>query len=235
MKFKISKKYIDEHTIIQKKTELELPANTITYICGCNGYGKSTLLQQLKDNVISLYAEDITDLYNNPLYRLLKKKNDNTSHIYYLDYNVHSKFGTGENDFFMSDFYDFTSSNGEGLSRKLIDALRLFKRWLTETKDIQNRKFFFFLDDCDAGTSIDVIFEIKNLLKLISTECEDSNVEYYIVLPVNSYEFVRDSDAYCIDACNFKIKHFKSYNQYKQFVWKTRTYKDKRSQSNEVS
>ena len=233
MDFKIIKKYIDENTILQTKTKLKLNPNTITYICGCNGYGKSTLLSQIRDNLHRLKAEDVNDIYNNPFYRLLRNKkkeeNQNSDNIYFLNYNIYSNFASSDNGHLMSSLLDNVSSNGEGLSRRLVDGLLIFKRWLGDTKDIQNKKFFFLLDDCDAGTSIDAIVEIKSVLNLIVKEATDAGVEYYIILPVNSYEFVRDNnEAYCIDACSFEKLQFKTYSQYKKYVLKTRKIKDGR-------
>ena len=96
----------------------------------------------------------------------------------------------------------------------------------TVLRSIKNKKVIIFFDDCDAGTSIDMIADIKAVFKWIEQDCIKNNLEYYIILTANSFELCKDYD--CISVHNFTHKTFKTYNAYKNFVLKSRELKDKR-------
>ena len=57
-----------------------------------------------------------------------------------------------------------------------------------EKKLLNNKKIFILIDDADAGTSIDVITEIKDIIALIYNDCIQNHLSFYIVLTANSYE-----------------------------------------------
>lgn len=231
MIFNIEKYPYDNKIKIQKKNQIEIKENSIIYICGCNGYGKSTLLYSIEDSLQRINAEDIEQVICNPLYSLLKTKGkkikENKDDIYYIKHDVHSAFYSNENQMLFGKLRDVSLSNGEGLSNRAVDCLLVFKKWTSLISDPTGKKVFFFLDDLDSGTSIDMINEIKGIFKLLIDDCIKLGITYYILVPINSFEFVNDESSYCIDACTFKELKFKTYNSYKKYVLKTRKIKDK--------
>ena len=102
------------------------------------------------------------------------------------------------------------------IARRLGDYVRK-----TDQKDL-----FLLMDAVDA-LSIDIIEELKSqLFNLAIKESKSLDKNLYIVISTNQYEFCSGED--CIDAHNGTHVKFKDYNEYREFVLKTRRVKDKR-------
>ena len=114
-------------------------------------------------------------------------------------------------------------STGENIIRRFGKGLQVLGNWIRENK---GKKLFIFFDDCDAGTSIDMINDIKDVFDLIIEDCKRNSIEYYMILTSTSYEMCKDLN--CISVIDFKPTKFKTYESYKKFVLKTRAEKEKR-------
>ena len=82
-------------------------------------------------------------------------------------------------------------------------------------------------DAIDSGYSIDNIVELKrDLLQTILKDCARRNQTVYIIISANSYEMVAGES--CLDVWSGDYISFDNYDEYKKYIIKTRTRKDKR-------
>ena len=223
MKFEIQREPYEEGDIIFKKKTLEIEPNTITCFVGCNGSGKTTLIREIKEQLHSKAKEIVMDYYHNTMKDIFKDKNTTKYDTYYLDFNSNTDTTFSANDYFFNSFSISFKSTGEGIIDKFGRHTQVIGTVLRSLKD---KRVFIFLDDCDAGTSIDMIRDIKEVFNYIVYDCIKNNLEYYIILTANSYELCKDCD--CISVHDFKHKTFKTYESYKKFVLKSREEKNKR-------
>ena len=224
MQIKIEKEPYEEGQKIFKKNIIELEPNAITCLVGCNGSGKSTLLKEIIDHID---AEQITTDNSckglTEIFKFLSDKVEVVKDIYYYIFDK----STETSNSFDEDMYNRLAhgqqSTGENIIRRFGKGLQVLGNWIRENK---GKKLFIFFDDCDAGTSIDMINDIKDVFDLIIEDCKRNSIEYYMILTSNSYEMCKDLN--CISVIDFKPKKFKTYESYKKFVLKTRAEKEKR-------
>lgn len=227
--FKIPQYPYEEDRKMFSKTELELEPNTVTCLVGCNGTGKTTALHFIKraleksgavDRVEGKnpYAKAVHAMFGDEEFDFTVKED----HI--VDFSKRSEFATNDLDFMMGRAAVAFSSTGEGVISRFGKILQVLGSVISED-EMENKNLFIFFDDCDAGTSLDVICEIKDVVNLICNDCKSRKINYYFILTANSYEMCKDYD--CVDITNFKHVKFKDYEDYKKFVLKTRKYKNK--------
>lgn len=235
MNIPIIREYYENDVYIHSKNHFELKPKTVTHICGCNGYGKSTVVRQIQDYIHSEKALNITERLTNPFARILGDNKKNYKYFYF-DFDVNSFFSTSFNDSFLGKFRSASLSNGEGITDRCVKGLSILRNWLL-SPEVKGKTVLFFMDDLDAGTSIDMIDDIKEVISLVIKDCEANEIEWYIVAPINSYEFTCNNpyNYVCIDARSFEELSFKTYNRYKQYVYKTRKNKIKRYKNKEVN
>lgn len=225
MKFKIEREpYYEGEKIFSKKT-LEIEPNTITCFIGCNGSGKTTLCNEIKNSIYEQgkTKEVVVDFFHNALKDIMCGEDKGKYENYILDFDKHTDTTTSEGDYYMNAFSIAYSSTGEGIMRRLGDHMSVIGSTI---RALKNKRLFIFLDDCDAGTSIDMIDDINSILNVMVYDCIKNNLEFYIILTANSYELCKGCD--CISVHDFKHKKFRSYEAYKKFVLKSRELKDKR-------
>ena len=179
----------------------------VTVLVGCNGCGKTTLIRQIK--------------------RLLEKDD-----IPYVAYdNLHDG---GSNARQRAGFYgdvDFMatsmcSSEGENI---VLNMGNMARSMGALTKKHPNAKELWFLFDAvDSGLSIDNVLDIKEyLFKTVFEHNKDKDI--YIIISANSYEMCRGEK--CFDTWLCKYIDINSYDEYRDFVIKSRERKDKREDS----
>lgn len=224
MIFNIEKNPYDEIKIFKKK-KLELKPNSVTCFIGCNGSGKTTLIREIKDQLYETAKEIKEDFYSNQFNKIENILNDNYKEkeydTYYIDFDKSSDTTNSADDYITNAFGISFSSTGEGIIARFGRQLQVIGNFI---RKIKNKKVFIFLDDCDAGTSIDMIEDIKGVINYIINDCEKNNLEYYIILTANSYELCKDYN--CLSVHDFSYKTFKSYNSYKKFILKSRKLKE---------
>ena len=237
-KFRLTNNWKDENQGIFTTKSVEIPANQITCLIGCNGIGKTTAIEEMKQFLESTGAREVTDLQEyNPMAGLFdslredKDKKKPTAYIVYFDKDktfIKNKGQGGQSWGFDHDIARIcgnNSSNGESVIMRLngaIEAIGIFIK-----KSIKEQvPLWIFIDDVDAGTSIDVIAEVKANLIQASEYLNKHNLEHYIVVTSNSFEFAKDM--YCLYARTMKPIEVTDYEKYKKFVLKSRKDKEKR-------
>ncbi len=194
----------------------------ITILTGCNGYGKTTTINEMKQWC-----------------------DHNEYEYYYFGGNADggSKFKaqcTLNGDFrSLANF--ISSSEGEQL-------LAVFTKFCQKTlsksvKCAENQKpFILFIDAIDSGLSVDSISMVRSfLIRFMHDAINKYDAEVYIVSASNSFEMCRsdnlsEKDRHsfrCMDPYAFKDVSFKSYNRYVNFIKKTAKILEARYDSNE--
>ena len=206
------------------KKKLELNPNSITCFVGCNGSGKSTLISEIKTNLRELNAKEIkADFFHNSFKKIIDT-NDENNDILYIDFDKRTETTFNEMDYFYNAGALAFQSTGEGIMDRFGKHIQVIG---TLVRKVKNKTIFIFMDDCDAGTSIDMIQDIKAIFEFIERDCKNNNNTYYIITTANSFEFCKGLDCICVS--NFKHRTFKTYDAFKNFVLKSRKEKDKRN------
>ena len=217
MKFKIEKNPYDKRQLFPKST-IELNPNQISCFVGCNGTGKSTIIWLIQDRLRHQYkAKEIaTEAFHHKL------KNTDSEYCY-LNFDKRSEESLDE-EYFMFKAHIAYQSTGEGIIYRFGKKLALLGDFIRKPENA-GKKLFIFFDDCDAGTSIDAIQDIKDVFNLITEDCAKHNITYYFIITANAFEMCRDLD--CISIHNFKHMRFDNYEDFKKFVLSSRKIKDK--------
>lgn len=200
--FKITKDYYNEDEILYKKDEFTINPN-VTVLVGCNGSGKSTMLQEIKRQ---LKKEKIPCIYF-----------DNLSSG---GANARSKAGFYGNMNFLATA--ICSSEGENIMMNtgtLATKIGTIARKYRDDKEL-----WVLLDAIDSGLSVDNILDIKDLFDLVIED--NKNRDVYIIISANEYELARNEQ--CFDVYNCKYITFKDYEDYRNFIIKSREIKNNR-------
>lgn len=205
----------------------------LTVLVGCNGAGKSTLIANIEE-----YCKSI---------KIPVCKYDNLSSGGSASYGEFLFNGdyAGLSSMWCSSEGEAIKNNVGNLSSKLkhffeegwIDNrhnrfVRCFadKDKLDEEKEtveaIKDRVILF--DAVDSGLSVDSVIEIKSLFNLIFEDAEKMGVNLYIIIAANEYELARGEN--CFDVNKGKYLQFKDYEDYRNFIIKSRQNKEKRIQ-----
>lgn len=226
MKFKVEQYPYDERYKIFSKDEIELEPNKITCLVGCNGSGKTALINNLMNELKLNKAKEITtDFYYNTLSEILSGNDPNAYDTYFINFDKVKQVTQSETDYYMNSFKVGFSSTGEGIIVRYGQILKAISMIInnTQTLDLSNKTLFMFFDDCDAGTSIDMILDIKKSFEWIIKDCIRHNITFYLVLTANAYEMCKDYN--CISVQDFENKTFEDYESFKSYVIKSRELK----------
>ncbi len=188
-------KVYDEYNLFRKHTFEFNPG--ITVLIGRNGSGKTTLLGEIKDY-----------LKNNskPVFEYRNEDYEGKSRSEFVFY--------GKIDLLAQ---SMTNSEGQEIMfnfgnhvGKLGDFVR--KHILRKSKEI-----FILLDGLDSGLSINSIDELIDLFEnTIIKDCKKNNIDAYIIISANTFEFVRNQD--CIFVSNASHMKFENYDDYREFI-----------------
>ncbi len=202
-KFRIKyRDYYNEGEYIFKKNNIEIHSG-LTVLVGCNGIGKTTLLFEIKNQ--------------------LKKKK-----IPFINFNnlVDGGGNAREEALYRSelDFLATTccSSEGENIMLNIGNLAQNIRRSIKKYED--ENEYWILLDAVDSGLSIDNIIELKEFFNLLIED--NKNKDIYILASANEYEMAREEQ--CFDVANCKYITFKDYEDYRNYIIKSREYKDKR-------
>lgn len=230
MKFSIEKNPYGDAVLFTKK-QIEFNPNTISCLVGCNGTGKTTLIDDITYQLKTLHATKIRQDFYETAFRgaFLKDEEQNEEKIFYINFDKRSDTTYKEMDYFLNAGNLAFESTGEGIISRFGRHLQVIGNTIRQLPE--NSTFFIFLDDCDAGTSIDMIQDIKDIFSFITRDCIARNITYYIILTANSFEMCKDLD--CISVHDFKHRQFKTYDSFKKFVLKSREIKNKRERTDE--
>lgn len=201
--FKINKDYNDMGCNIYKKDNITIISG-LTVLVGCNGMGKTTLLHQLKrklekDKIPVISFDNLIDGGD----------------------RAREKAGFyGDMEFLAT---AVMSSEGENINMNIGRFAGDIGRFVRKYKG--SPEMWILLDAVDSGLSIDNIIDIKQDLFDVVIE-DNPNTDVYIIVAANGYEFARNEN--CFDVYEGKYLKFKDYEQYRDFVLKTRKEKDGR-------
>lgn len=202
--FEVPTKPWDDYKLYNHTTITINPG--VTVLTGCNGTGKSTLMRLMKEQ---LEREEI------PVY-LYDNLHDGGGHSMqmFLNNGQIAELATMA-----------CSSEGEKINQNIGQTtVRLggFGR-----KNSNHDELWIMFDAIDSGYSIDNIVELKrDLLQTILKDCASRNQTVYIIISANSYEMVAGES--CLDVWSGDYISFDNYDEYKKYIIKTRTRKDKR-------
>lgn len=226
MEFKIKKDPIEKGKKLFNKTIIELESGKITCVVGCNGSGKTTLIRELKNRIKENGGKELKQDFYHKGFDILfgNNKEKEEPKCFYIDFDKKADCANKESDYFFNRFGVETSSTGEGIVQRFGRYCAFIGSTIRSLEE--GTTLFIFLDDCDAGTSIDMITDIKEIFPLIIEDSEKLGINIYVITTANSYEFCKECD--CVSVHDFKHKTFKSYETYKKFVLKSREIKDNR-------
>ena len=202
-----TKPFDDDLKLYQRKEFTFVPG--LNSLVGCNGSGKTTLI----------------DCFLIPSLRKDK--------IEHYKYNDRRQGGSMLMDRMLNvddDMYGlvrmYMSSEGERIVvglEKVITALPSF------FKENKGKPTFLLLDAIDSGMSVDEICEIKELLLdvVIPDAKNRFDIDLYVVIAANNYEWCNDDRIHNIDITTAKTLKFKSYEEYVDQIKASRTRKDK--------
>lgn len=194
--------YGDDYAIFKKKQIKINPGLTI--LVGCNGAGKTTLLKQINQ---SLKNEDIPVLFHSNMSdgeRELKRKA-----AFHGNFEVVAKL--------------MMNSEGENIVNVMEEIAKKMGELTRQYPEAQ--ELWFLFDAIDSGLSIDNVLDIKDQLIPVVIE-HNQNKDIYFIISANSYEFARNEN--CFDVINGKYIKFKDYEEYREFILRTKEQKLKR-------
>ena len=179
----------------------------VTILVGCNGSGKTTMLDLISD---ALKSSDVSYI-----------KYDNISDG---GRNSITNYMLGED--ICTGATLMTSSEGEQIYINIGKMAMKIGRFITENKDKDD--IWILFDGIDSGLSIDNIKEIKALFNTILLDSRHNNSmqHVYIICTANTYAMCKDED--CFDVHNCTYRKFADYNDYEKFILESREEKDKR-------
>lgn len=199
--FNITRKPYDN--TMYKKSDIEINPG-VTILTGCNGYGKTTLLQMIKNELCLseipvMHYDNKTDGGHNSI----------SERVFHDDYETVATL--------------MQSSEGEEIFVNLGLIAAKIGKFVHEHK--QDKELWILFDAIDSGLSIDYILDLKEYL--FKTILEDNkNKDVFIICSANSYEMCRDSN--CFDVYSGEYLEFKDYNDYRKYILNCRKQKDKR-------
>lgn len=229
MKIKVWRNPYDNGTNLTSPKEIEINPG-LTVIVGCNGAGKTTLIENIKD---VLHKENVPFCIFNNL-----KDGGGMSMSALI-----GGFKEFASDTIETGVSLWTASEGEAIKINLARNSTLYEEFLNtgffKNKSYEFSKIFnekedvctsnvrvFLYDATDSGLSIDSIIEIKNLFSKILEISNRKDLETYIIITANEYELCRNEN--CFDVNKGKYITFKDYEDYRNFIIKSRTLKENR-------
>jgi hypothetical protein len=140
----------------------------------------------------------------------------------------------------------FTSSEGEEIKGNISRESRLYKSFLElgyyNNRDYKLRRIFkdkdedekiisnvriLLFDAVDSGMSVDAVIEIKALFDTMMQDAAKMGIELYLIISANEYELARGSQ--CFDVNTGKYLTFADYEEYRDFIIKSRMKKEVRN------
>lgn len=205
--FKLVKDYYAEGYNLYSKTKVTIESG-VTVLVGCNGSGKTTLLHQIKhqltsENIPFVYFDNVHDGGSN---------------------STESAMFWGNRDFAIR---NMISSEGEKINNNMSEIAAQCGRLMSKTVRDYGTELWLLLDAVDSGLSVDNIVDLKeDLFNVMIEDAKSKGVVVYIVVVANEYEVARGEK--CLDVYNCKYVEFKDYDDYRNFILKSRKVKDKR-------
>ena len=187
----------DWYNLYKNHTFKFLPG--LTCLIGKNGSGKSTLLKEIQE-----WAKE------------------NKIKCHYYDNDEREKGAMEE--FMFAGKYDkvarnYGSSEGQNIRNNFEDDIVNIGAYIRTCKQRNYKNAIILLDGLDSGISMDYVFKLKKeLFPLILEDCQKDNINPYIIISANNYEFCNGED--CIRVSDAKHFRFNSYDDFRKIYIK---------------
>lgn len=214
---------------LYKKKTVEISSG-VTVLVGCNGIGKTTLLNNIeeflkKDNIPVLHFNNLSD----------GGSNSRSEKAFMGDFSfLAQSMSSSEGENIVLNLFDLAVKIGAfiktGIAKgKYNPFAEVFKKHIEDNKEekISNERWILF-DAVDSGLSIDNIVDLKEGLfkTIIENETEK---EIYIIVSANEYEMANGE--HCFDVYNGKYITFKDYEEYRSMILENRKWKEEREKA----
>ena len=164
-------------------------------LVGCNGYGKSTFMEFVKE----------------------KYKRDENYKLLTWNGVVNTRDGRGS-ALFRQNFEVLANMmmSSEGEEHNI--NLAMFLQSVGHEVANLDRDLILLLDAIDSGISADRIEETLDVLAMIIADVRRRGHECYIFVPSNTYEMVRHT--HCMDPCTGEDLVFLDYEHWRKYIFK---------------
>lgn len=210
-----------------KPREIEIKPG-LTVLVGCNGAGKTTLLKNIHEhcqnnNIPYLHYDNLHDGGNKAIADSIRSGD--------LEHGA-SLFCSSEGESIKINISVKSSEYKEFIQNGFINnrEYRLKRAFaginsnIIDVIECKDRVFLF--DAVDSGLSVDSVVEIKDLFELMIDDNKNTDKNIYIIIAANEYELARNTD--CFDVNTGKYIRFSDYEEYRTFILKSRSAKEKR-------
>lgn len=210
----------DEGFNVCSKKEIQFQEG-LTVLVGCNGYGKTTTLHNLREQLRK---------GNIPWFEFDNQKDGRRSTmdsaLFHGNFGLLSSLVMGSEGECISISFSAVASQLGDFIKTGKNKQNMFANIFGDEKEVSSNQRFILLDAVDSGYSIDNVIDLKEVFNLIIQEAHKHNKEIYIIISCNEYELANGEN--CMDIGNGKYIRFKDYDDYKKFILNTRKKKDKR-------
>lgn len=191
-----------------KSKKLQFKPNVVTTLVGCNGSGKSTILNEIyyildKNGYPVVFYDNTTDGGTNGI--------DSSTQEGMFDFFSMKQYSEGEQ--ILQNSSKFTDK----VYNILLGKIKRNKHFELFRSD---KNVFMLLDAVDSGFSIDNIMYLKSNSAQLFKLAKQNGRNLYIIAAANSYELVRGSISW--DVQGSKEISFEGYMDYAKFIIKTR-------------
>ena len=164
-------------------------------LVGCNGYGKSTFMQFVKE----------------------KYKRDENYKL--LTWNGITNTRDGKGSALLRQNFEVLANmimSSEGEEHNI--NLAMFLQGVGHEVANLDRDLILLLDAIDSGISADRIEETLDVLAMIIADVRRRGYKCYIFVPSNTYEMVRHT--HCMDPCTGEDLVFLDYEHWRKYIFK---------------
>lgn len=225
-KFKLWKDPYDCGYGLWKRGTIEIK-NGVTVLVGCNGIGKTTLLNNIesslkKDKIPVIHFDNLSD----------GGSNARSEKAFMEDFSfLAESMCSSEGENIVLNLYDLAGKLGNfvntGIDRRKYNPFtEIFKNGSEDNDEKLSNERWILFDAVDSGLSIDNIVDLKEgLFKTIVKYEQDKKI--YIIVSANEYEMANGEQ--CFDVYNGKYITFKDYEDYRSMILESKKWKEERT------
>ena len=198
MIIKVDKNPYDDKKPLYKYTEVDLQTG-LTVLVGRNGSGKTTFINFIEENIKNEVEAGKCTLF----------KFDN-----YTDGGGTSLSAALFHDNLNQLASLALASEGQRINRNIGEVI--YKVGDAVRNAESGDKLVLLFDAIDSGLDVKNIVEVKDIFKLICGDCKRKEIELYIVVSANSYEFPNGEK--CLNVKKGEYTEFADYDDYRKFI-----------------